>query len=291
MQWHRNQYGTELNKFDASPEANERKDQYRNDHRFKKAFEFFGVDWEQHNSKIYLPWWAEVLASQVSHEQLSDGSYQATFAPMHPFELQLVKRGLDLPVKSTSTLGVLITVPDAQSRGGYVVLGVRTGAGHANTYHVVPAGYLQASKKFMRGDSNIYEGFVEDELTPESGLGLSDLSEIRPLAIVHDHIISNGGPEYVFLMHAKLTKEEVRNCWRTHDSTKDKHEYAEFVFVPAAKDSVKEFLARNYVGAVKNKPDRKDNERYILNPAALALASYSGMSLSELKSYCNGKDN
>ena len=188
MRWHMDKYRTELNKFDASPEANVKKDQYRNDPRFKKAFEFLGIDWEKNKSKIYLPWWAEVLASQVSHEQLPDGSYQATFAPMHPFELQLVKRGLDLPVKATSTLGVLITEPDAQSQEGYVVLGIRTGAGHANTYHVVPAGYLQASEKFMKGEKTIYDGFVEDELTPESGLDITDLSEIRPLAIVHDHI-------------------------------------------------------------------------------------------------------
>ena len=92
-------------------------------------------------------------------------------------------------------------------------------------------------------------------------------------------------------MHTTLTKDEVRNRWQTHESTKDKHEHAEFVFVPAAKESVSEFLAKNYVGAVANRPDRKDSERYILNPAALALASYSGMPLSELKSYCNGKDN
>src|SRR3989338_10042773 len=70
--WHRRIYGKELNKFDTSAEGEKNKEQYRKDPRFKKALDLIGVDWEQHHSKIYLPWWNEVGASQISHEQLSD---------------------------------------------------------------------------------------------------------------------------------------------------------------------------------------------------------------------------
>jgi len=291
LKWHRDTYGEEFDQFARGPEQEAKKEHYRNDARFKEAFDFIGVNWEQHNSKIYLPWWREVLASQVSHEHLPDGSYRSTFEPMSPFELQLVKRGLELPVKATSTLGILITRPDAQSKEGYVVLGVRTGSGHPNTYHVVPAGYLQASESFMRREATMYDGFVEDELTPESGLRKDDIEEIRPLAVVHDHIISNGGPEYVFLLKSKLTTNHIFQRWQEHEAAKDRHEHAELVFVPAGKDSVNEFISKNYVGVVANRADRKESERYILNPAALALAAYSDMPLSVLKSYCNGREN
>lgn len=291
MAWHLDTYGSELNKFGKGAEVEASKERYRNDTRFKKAFDLFGVDWGQHNTKIYIPWWNEVGASQISHEQLPDGGYKASFVPMHPFELQLVKRGLDLPVKTTSTLGVLVAAPDETSREGYIVLGVRTGSGHANTYHVVPAGYLQASGEFIRGEATIYDGFVKDEVTPESGLTKNDISDVNPLAIVRDYIISNGGPEYTFLLQSKLNKEQILQKWREHEGAKDCHEHAEFVFVPAKKEAVNDFIAKNYVGSVANRPDRKDSERYILHPAALALASYSGMPLSTLKSYCNGQEN
>ncbi len=290
LKWHRTTYGSEFDQFAKGPEQEKKKECYRRDPRFKKAFEFIGVDWEQHNTKTYLPWWREVLASQVSHKQLPDGSYQATFAPMSPLELQLVKRGLALPVKATSTLGVLLTQPDASSKDGYVVLGVRTGSGHPNTYHVVPAGYLQASHSFMKGETTLYDGFVKDELEPESGLTKADIEEVRPLAIVHDHIISNGGPEYSFLLRSKLTKEQVLERWSS-SKAEDRKEHAEFVFISAAPDAVNSFLAKAYVGAVENRADRTEKERYILNPAALALAAYSHMPLSELKTYCNGREN
>lgn len=290
LDWHRAAYGAEFDPFAKGPEQEKKKEVYRQNPRFKKAFEFIGVDWNEHKTKTYLPWWREVLASQVSHLQLPDGSYQATFAPMSPLELQIVKRGLALPVQATSTLGILITQPDAASKDGYVTLGVRTGSGHPNTYHVVPAGYLQASHEFMKGEETIYDGFVKDELTPESGLTKNDIEETQPLAIVHDHLISNGGPEYTFYLRSKLTKEQVRERWFA-SKREDRSEHADFVFVPATPEAVQEFLSRAYVGAVENRANRTENERYILHPAALALAAYAGMSLSELKSYCNGREN
>jgi hypothetical protein len=288
--WHFETYGVSFDNFAKGPEQEQKKERYRQDTRFKQAFDFFGIDWEQHRSKIYLPWWNELGASRIAHERFPDGCYTSTFVPMHPFELQLVKGGVNILVQTTSTDGILIAQPDADSKEGYVVLGVRTGSGHPNTYHVVPAGYLQASPAFIHGKATLYENFVQDELTPESGLMNDDIEEARPLAVIHDYLITNGGPEYIFLVRSKLTKKQILERWKSTRAT-DRQEHSEFVFVPADKASVNEFIAKNYVGSVANRHDRNEHERYILQPAALALAAYSGMPLSELKSYCNGKEN
>ncbi len=260
---------------------NEVKNRFYSDSKFQEAFSLLGVNYDEHHKKIYIPWWNEIGAGEQSHKVLEEGVANSVFVPMHSFETQLNKKGLELGVNATSTDGLLVTSDN------YIALGVRAGSGHPNTYHIIPAGYLQAKDSLRNGLTTIYQGFVEDELTPESGVTQEDIVYARPLSRVHDFIISNGGPEFIFYVQTELSKEQLVERWKD-SRTKHKAEHSSIEFVPANPDAVNDFLAKNYKGFVVNKLDRKDSERYILHPAALALASYSGMPLSELKKYCDG---
>ncbi len=280
--------GQPINFLNLGQDADAVRNEFYADPAFKLAFDELGIPWDEHR-KVNLPWWNEIGCGELEHTLLEQSVAHALFAPLHTYETQLAKAGVPMPVKGVSTNGLLFTRREEGAPQGYLVLGVRAkqGLSFPNTIHIVPAGYLQATPAFQAGTSTLYENFKRDELRPETGVMDEDIAHARPFARVRDFIISNGGPEYVFMVQTNLTQENIIDRWK-HSRTSDKEEHSELLFVDAQPTAVREFLAKHYRGAVENKRGRTDDERFILHPAALALAAHARIAPAELKTWYNG---
>ncbi len=253
---------------------------------FREAVTLLGVDFDEAKPFINLPWWNEKGVGESKCEiNPQERTVHLTFVPSHSLETQLTRAGFDLSVKPSAVDGIILAKPDNESQKGYVTLGVRGGASYPNTYHLMATGALRASSRFKEGKENIYDLFRRDELLKELGdVADTKINRVIPFAKVKDYIINKGGSTYLFIVETDLTKEEIRGVWEKNDSP-DKKEFSEIFFIPANKNAINDFLNKNYRGIIENRYDRKDNERYLINPGAVDLCAFGGISPAELKTF------
>lgn len=256
------------------------RERFWHDERFAQAFRLLGLDYETHHQKANLPWWSAVIAGELEHKIVDDDHVHVVFGPAHSFEVQMMRAGLTTPVRPASTDGLIVTSDGAP----YAVIGVRGGHSYRNTYHLVAAGALDAPEGFKRGELSVYDVFREREITPELGIGSAEIKSAQLRSRNIEHLLSNGGVTYLFDVITNLTKDELAERWRNNRSP-DKAEHLALVpLYDFPFQDIHEFIERNYRGAVANKQDRHDNERYLLHPAALDLAAHIDMHPSELRS-------
>ena len=160
-----------------------------------------------------------------------------------------------------------------------IVVGLRGGAAYSNTYHI-NAGALMATPAFKSGFQTVYDIFRQKELLPEFGIADADVVSAHLNSRIYDHVIDKG-PMYVFAVRTRLTKKELHERWEANLDP-DKAEHDEPVYISDTPSAVQGFIRENYRGIVANRK-RADHERYLLHPGALALAAYSSMPVSELR--------
>lgn len=254
--------------------------QFWNDDRFKEAFNLLGLNWEQDHTKATIPWWNEVAAGELDHRLYPEmHGVGLVFGPRHSLETQLMRGGVSRPIQNVSVAGIIVTAPKIGSSLGDVVLGLRGGAAYSNTYHV-NAGALMATPEFRKGLQTVYDIFRQKELLPEFGITDKDVAAARLHSRVYDPVIDKG-PMYVFVVETKLKKAELHERWEKNLDA-DKKEHDAPVYLPNTLEAVHDFIRANYRGIVADRK-RGDDERYLLHPGALALASYSGMPIAELR--------
>ncbi len=257
-----------------------------NDKRFKDAFQKLGLDWEENHEKANLPWWNEVGAGEMSHDspQAEGDEAHSTFVPIHTLETQVVKGGVNLPVKAVSTCGIIRLKGDGAVPEGYIAIGARGGTGFRNCYHLCAAGYLRTTSAFKEGTQSIYEGFVRDELCAELGAVKNTIINSRCIGRVFDFMINYGGPEFIFEVNLDLTREQLLSAWQANRD-EDKREHLELMFIPDDREAIKNFIQENYRGVVANRSTRTEHERLLIHPGALGLALYSDMAPEELRKF------
>jgi len=271
-QWHQQEYGIEMDTFNLGERAKAVKNRFYQDTRFQRAFSLLGLNQED-MEKAKIPWWNEVAAGELDYKLTKPGVH-VQFGPRHSLETQLMREGVEIPVQNVS-VGSLVLIENS------LFLGLRGGASYPNTYHI-NAGALKAEDSFKTGKSSVYDMFVKHELTPEFGLTQQDLQSTTLLSRIDDKVIDKG-PMYVFLVKPNLTEQQVYEKWSSN-LDQDKAEHNQLVSIEANPDSVNTFIRATYKGQVENR-SRSNNERLLLHPGALALASFSGMSPAELREF------
>ncbi len=269
-QWHQQEYGIPMDTFNLGERRTPVTNRFYQDKRFQKAFELLGLNQED-IPKATIPWWNEVAAGELDYELTKPGVH-VRFGPRHSLETQLMRQGVERPVKNVSVGSLVLS-------DGKLILGLRGGASYPNTYHI-SAGALRAEDSFKTGESSVYDMFVKHELTPELGLTPSD-SDISLFSRIDDKVLDKG-PMYVFLVKPNLTYKQFFEKWVSNLSP-DKKEHNHLIPINADSESVNTFIRTFYRGQVENSQSRSDNEKYLLHPGALALASFSGMSPGELR--------
>jgi hypothetical protein len=241
------------------------------DERFKSALDLLGLPYEKRKD-VKMPWWNEVAGGELEHRVDSDGIH-VKLCPRHSYETQLIRSGHPISVKSVSVGGIIMSED-------YIVIGLRGGKSFPNTYHI-NAGALRVTEGLKRNEETIHDIFKKVELEPEFGVQEKDISESTLISRVMDYSIEQG-PMYVFLVKTNLSTDQLTERWKINQD-EDKKEHIELRFVRASPDSVNLFIRKSYVGLCENSLSRASNERYLLHPGALGLASFSGMPVSELK--------
>ncbi len=256
------------------------------DKRFKDAFQKLGIDWEQHHKKTNLPWWNEIGSGEISHNSphAADEEACSTFVPIHALETQVVKGGVNLPVKAASTDGIIRLQGDSAASEGYIAIGVRGGTGFRNCYHLCAAGYLRTTPPFKERKQSIYEGFVRDELCAELGAVKNKITHSQCIGRIFDFMINYGGPEFIFEVNLNLTREQLIATWQANRD-EDKREHLELIFIPDNREAIQNFIQENYRGVVANRSTRTEHERLLIHPGALGLALYSSMAPEELRKF------
>ena len=242
------------------------------DSRFESAFKLLGLPYEKREC-VRIPWWNVIAGGELEH-MVNSGGIQVKLGPRHSYETQLIRSGYQLPIKSVSVGGLIL------SDEGHLVVGLRGGKTLPNTYHI-NAGALRVTDGLKTGKQSIYDIFRLAELEPEFGIQDNDVKEATIHSRIMDYSIERG-PMYNFLVRTNLSRAELKQRWeRNPDEDKDEHQ--EIVFVPANPKDVNRFIREHYVGICENTLDRRENERHLLHPGALSLAAFSGMPISELR--------
>lgn len=270
--WYKEQTGQPMDTYNLGAMLSAVQGRFWSDERFKSSFKLLGLPYDKRED-VKIPWWNEIAVGELEH-RLDSGKIQVTLAPRHSYETQLIRSGHQIPIKSVSVGGLIL------SSDGYLVIGLRGGDTWQNTYHI-NAGALQVTEGLKTGKESIYDIFKKVELKPEFGIQDGDIKEATIHSRIMDYSIEQG-PMYIFLVKTNLSSEDLRERWNTNQD-EDKKEHQEVVFIPANPRDVDEFIRKNYRGICENKIGRQDTERYLLHPGALSLASFSGMSLSKLK--------
>jgi len=282
--WYREKTGQEFNNYNLGDLTQETREQFWQNPSFNKAIKILGYEPSEIREGINLPWWDELLAGEGHCEVIQDKYVHSDFAPMHSFELQLRRAGIETPLSAVGIDGVVLTTPDAESQTGYIPIGIRGGSSYPNTYHLLATGSLKATEGFKQGTQSITQVFKEEELLPEVGdLQDSAIKSIKPIARVEDYLLNNS-PTYVFQVNTNLSQEGIKDLWLKNEG-EDKGEFRDIFFIPADRASVKDFLNENYIGAVENKQDRTDEKRILLPPGALDLAAFAGITPQELRKF------
>ena len=277
--WYTKESGNEFNTFKLGEMINPVREKFWSDPRFAEAFTLLNLDYND-RQKATIPWWNEVAAGELGYEHKGEGIH-VNFAPRHSLETQLMRAGIERPVKNVSVGGLIFTAPENGAPDGYVVIGLRGGASYSNTW-AINAGALKVSDEFKQGKTSIYDVFNAMELAPEFGLTPTDVTDSRLHHRYFCHVIDKG-PAYVFAVKTPFTKQQLHHKWE-QNLDPDKAEHDAPVFIPANPDEVNVFIREHYRGTVANRDGRKDDERYLLHPSALSLAAWSGMPLDELRS-------
>lgn len=262
--------GKEFNRYELGEHINIVRKMFWEDSRFLQVFEMLELN-PAHAEKTSIPWWNEISASELNHS-FDGNSVMVELGPRHSLETQLVRKGIELPIKSISVGGLI------ETNDGFVVIGLRGGATYSNTYHI-NAGALRLTESLKSGDSSIYDFYKKGELEAEFGLSESGIKEVNLLSRIFDFAIDNG-PMYVFIVKTELDFSQIEKLYEANIDI-DKGEHTKLVSIPC--DSVMDFIKEHYRGLVENKDNRKDDERYLLHPGALALLSYTKYPLSELE--------
>lgn len=276
--WYQEKTGQSMDTYNLGNMLDSVQNRFWLDERFKTAFDILGVPYSEREG-VKIPWWNEVAGGELEHRVDGD-SIQVKLGPRHSYETQLIRSGYQIPIKSVSVGGIIL------SNDGHLVIGLRGGKTLPNTYHI-NAGALRVTDGLKSGEESIYDIFKRVELEPEFGIGDGDIGKVTVHSRIMDYSIERG-PMYNFLVLTNLSREELRERWEANQD-EDKKEHKEILFVSASPDAVNRFIRDNYKGVCKNKIDRADNERYLLHQGALSLASFSGISISELReSYQEG---
>lgn len=243
------------------------------DPRFKDAFDRLGLDCAD-IEKVALPWWNEIAANEFAHK-IEAGEPHVVIGPRHSFETQLVRRGVEMSVRSVSVEGII------ETSDGFIVIGLRGGATFPNTYHLITAGALNLSAGIIGGTSTIYRTYSESELPEELGVTVADVASATILSRIMDYAVEMG-PAYVFHVKMRLTLEELQKKFEANSAV-DKAEHQCLVSMPANENGIMGFLQDHYKGLVANRQDRPDSERVLHHSGALALLSFTGLPVSELE--------
>ncbi len=243
-----------------------------NDSRFENAFKLLGLPLDKKEG-IKIPWWNEIAGGELEHN-FNSGFIDIKLGPRHSYETQLIRIGLMLPIKSVSVGGLILTSDN------YLLVGLRGGKTLPNTYHV-PAGALKVTPGLKTGEESIYDIFRTAEFKPESGIYDADVVKATIHSRTMDYSIERG-PMYNFLVMTNLSRDELHRKWSAN-TNKDKKEHKDLVFIRTTPKEVDTFIRENYVGDCENKVERTDSEQQLVHPGALALASFSGMHISELR--------
>ena len=249
------------------------RERYHNDPRLTGALWLLGQE-NDVIGKINLPWWNKVAASEIGHT-LGDNGAIVAIAPRHSYETQLMRKGMKIDVKNVSVGSIVI------SNDGWIAIGLRGGVSYSNTYHI-NAGALGLSQGIMSGQETIYDYFLRNELGREFGIGKGDIALAEVGSRVVDSV-TDKGTMYVFHVRTNLSFEEI--CAR-HENNKDpdKEEHTRLVRIEDNPEAVWDFVKENYRGSVGSRDGRRDSERFLLHPGALALAAYAKRSVPEVAS-------
>ena len=276
-EWYLKEFKEPMNTYKLGERTKQVLNKFYTDSRFKQAFELLELDFKDHPHAT-IPWWNEIAAGELDYS-LTESGINLRLGPRHSLETQLMRAGIERPVKNVSVGSIILT------KDNFLVFGLRGGASYPRTYHI-NAGSLKIDENFKQGKSTIYYVFKENELKKEFNLTEEDLSSTTLHSRTFDRIIDQG-PMYNFLLQTNLYKDSLYEKWSANPDL-DKAEHDSLVFVPANPPAINQFIKTNYRGQVENRP-REDNERYLLHPGALALASFSGMKPNELRELWQNK--
>src|SRR3989344_1641254 len=269
-QWYAGETGKQMDTYDLGEMLHAVQQRFWSDSRFQQAFDLLELPSEKKES-VPIPWWNEVAGGEVEHDP---DSIHVLLGPRHSYETQLIRSGHHLPIKSVSVAGLIA------SNDGHLVIGLRGGKSYPNTYNI-NAGALRVTEGLRRGEESIYDVFKQLELAPEFGLRNEDVAG----ATIHSRIMDfaiDRGPMYNFLVQTRLSWFQLGQRW-LENIEKDKAEHQEIYYIGANPQDINQFIRNTYIGICANRVNRKRHEIHLLHPGALALASYSGLPVSELR--------
>ena len=265
--------GKEFNSYRLGDSLVKWRERYLKDPRLLGALWLLGQE-NSESGKINVPWWNEIAASELGHSIGKDGA-MVTIAPRHSYETQLMRAGVEIDVRNISVGGIVI------ANDGWIAIGLRGGVSYSNTYHI-NAGALGLSPGIMNGTETICDFFLREELAKEFGIVQKDVSGVEAGSRVEDSV-TDKGTMYVFHVRAKLSFDEIR-ARHERNADQDKGEHTRLVKIQDSPEAVWDFVRENYRGSVKNRDGRRDSERFLLHPGALALAAYAKRSAPEVAS-------
>ena len=272
-EWHEEETGERFNRYRLAERIDRVRQKYWEDQRFVEAFKLLGLD-PLYIERIRLPWWNEIAANEVAHTTESDGIL-VQIGQRHSFETQLVRSGIDLPITSVSVGGIIETCD------GFIVIGLRGGVAFPNTYHI-NAGALGITEGIKNGAESIYDFYGKRGLLAEFGLSDDCIASATVLSRVMDYSIENG-TMYVFYIKTNLSFGELETQYESNLDI-DKGQHTRLICIRNTPEEIMRFIRQNYKGVITSREDRKDNERYLLHPGALALLSHTNMPLDALRS-------
>ncbi|MEW6036362.1 MAG: hypothetical protein AB1529_07145 [Candidatus Micrarchaeota archaeon] len=268
--WYRKETGKEFDRYGLGDMADRVRARFWEDRRFGEAFRLLELD-TRDITKVRVPWWNELAAAELGHS--FDGrAVMVTIGPRHSIETQLVRSGVDVGISSIS-IGGIVETSDA-----FLAIGLRGGAAYPDTFHI-NAGALGLTAGIMSGEETIFGFYRSKELTAEFGLMEHDIRSVSLQARIMDRAIEDG-PMYVFHVQTGLTFEGLVG---RYEANKDEDKGEHTRLVPLRRDEIVEFIRMTYRGLVANKDKRREGERRLLHPGALALLSCTGHPLSVLE--------
>ncbi|MCB0337350.1 MAG: hypothetical protein KDD62_13635 [Bdellovibrionales bacterium] len=274
--WYQHEYGKEFNPFHLGDQIQQVREKFYGDQRFANACALLHISADDY-SKITLPWWS---VKGVAEQAFDPKQVHVELVPRHSYETQLMRKGVDMPIKNVSVACLPVSMPDPDHPNGQVMIGLRAGASFAGTMHVF-AGALQASPQLISGEKSIYDVFRETEFKNELCLEEGFIRDISLQSHLHETAIENGA-YYVFQVQTSLTPAQLEQQWRDNPN-KDRDEHAKPIFLDIDKSAISEFLAEHYRGLVADKPGRLASEQYLLHPAALALMALVDIPVEDVK--------
>jgi len=280
VQNYEKEFGIKFDKYKLGERTGWVQAQFHEDARFLEAINLLGHS-EQQAQLIKLPWWNEVACSEVGHKRRG-GVVTITIAPRHSYETQLMREDVQIGgVQNVSVAGIAITTD------GWIAIGLRKGASYSNTYHI-NAGALGLTEGIMDGSQSIYQFFLEKEQRAEFGTRMESIEKVELGSRVVDRVLDKG-TMYVFNVGVNVTFDELQKQYEGN-MDEDKGEHTRLVAIRDSPEAIWKFVEQHYRGDVQSRDDRKDSERFLLHPGALALVAHIGGKASDLANlYREGK--